>query len=53
MEHQNILKLLNEVSHTKLVARKWNIINNQSNANYDVGNKITYNTEVLKSNICD
>ena len=25
----------------------------QNYANYDVGNKIVYNTEVLKSNICD
>ena len=24
-----------------------------SNANYDVGNKIIYNTGVLKSNLCD
>ena len=24
----------------------------QSNANSDVGNEITYNTEVLKSNLC-
>ena len=27
-----------------------NIIDDQWNENYDVGNKITYNTEVLKSN---
>ena len=25
----------------------------QSNANYDVGNEIFYNTEVLKSNLCE
>ena len=25
----------------------------QSNANYDVGNTTIYNTEVLKSNLCD
>ena len=24
-----------------------------ANANYDVGNKIIYNMEVLKSNLCD
>ena len=28
--------------------RKWNIINDQSDANYDVGNEIIYNAEVLK-----
>ena len=35
------------------MTRKWNIINNQSNANYDVGHEITYNTKVLKSSLCD
>ena len=33
--------------------RKWNIVNDQSNQNYDVGNKINYNADVLKSNFCD
>ena len=33
--------------------RKWNVINDQSNANSDVGNEIIYNKEVLKSNLCD
>ena len=32
---------------------KWNILNDQSHANYDVGNEVIYNTEVLKSNLCD
>ena len=32
---------------------EWNIVNDQSNPNYGVGNEITYNTEVLKSNLCD
>ena len=27
-------------------------VNDNSNANYGVGNKIIYNTEVLKSNLC-
>ena len=44
---------LKEESHSKFVTRKWNIVNGQSNASYDVGNKISYNTEVLKSNLCD
>ena len=47
MEHQRIL------SNTKFRTRKWNIVNNQSNANYDIGNKIIYKTEVLKSSLCD
>ena len=33
--------------------RKLNIINDQLNSNYNVGNEIIYNTEVLKSNLCD
>ena len=53
MDHQNMLNLLNEANDSKFVARKWNIVNDQSNANYDVGNEIIYNTEVLKSNLCD
>ena len=31
---------------------KLNIVNDQSNANYYVGNEIIYNTEILKSNLC-
>ena len=38
MEHQKILNLLNEESNSKFVTRKWNIVNDQSNANHDVGN---------------
>ena len=53
MEHQKILNLLNEANDSKFVTRKWNVANDQSNANYDVGNEIIYNTEVLKSNLRD
>ena len=35
------------------MTRKSNIFNDQSNANYDVGNKVIYNLEVLQSNLCD
>ena len=35
------------------MTRKWNFVNDQLNANYDAGNEIIYNTEVLKSNLCD
>ena len=47
------MNFLNEASDSKFVTRKWNIVNCQSNANHDVGNEIIYNTEVLKSNLCD
>ena len=53
MEYWKILNLLNEASDSKFVTRKWNVDNDQSNANYDVGNEILYNTEVLRSNLCD
>ena len=42
-----------EANDSKFVTRKWNIINNQPNTNYGVGNEIMYNREVLKSNLCD
>ena len=35
------------------LSRTSNIVNNQSNRNYIVGNKIIYNTEVLKGDISD
>ena len=53
MEHQKMLNSLNEANDFKFVTRKWKIVNDQSNANYDVGNEIIYKTEVLKSNLCD
>ena len=35
--------------------KNWNVVvvNDTSKANYGVRNKITYNTKVLKSNLCD
>ena len=32
---------------------KWSTNNDHSNADYDVGGEIIYNTDVLTSNICD
>ena len=53
MEHQKILNLLNDANDSKFVARKWNIVNDNSNSNYAAANEITYNTPISKSNICD
>ena len=56
MKHLKISNLLNEASDSKFVTRKWNFVNDNSKANYDVGMKlpiITDNTEDLKSNLCD
>ena len=53
MEHQKILNLLNETNDSKFVIRKWNIVNDNSYANYEERNEITYNKEVLKYDLCD
>ena len=45
--------LRNEANDSKFVTRKQNIVNDNSNSNYGVRNEIIYNTEVLKSNLCD
>ena len=53
MEHQKTLSLLNEPNDFKFVTRKWTIVNYDSKSNYAAANEFTYNTEVLKSNLCD
>ena len=40
MECQKILNLLNEASDSRFMSRKWNIVNDQSSANYDIENEI-------------
>ena len=44
---------MNEANGSKFVIRKWSIVNDQSNANYSVGNEIVYSTEVSNSNLYD
>ena len=44
---------MNKANSSKFVTRKWNIANENSKSNFDPTNKITYNTEILKSNLCD
>ena len=53
MEQQRIFNLLNETNDAKFVTRKLNIVNDNSKTNYDATNEITYNKEILKSNLCD
>ena len=45
-------ELLNGPSDSKLATRNWNIINDQSCANYSVAKEIIYSTDILRSN-CD
>ena len=52
MEHC-LMFILNETRDSKLVTRKWNIVNYQSHRNYAVGNEMILSTEVLKSTLCD
>ena len=53
MIQQKILSLLNKSSDSKLMARKWNIINDQPIEKYHTRNEIIYNTDILKSNLCN
>ena len=53
MQHEKKLNLCSEASNSKFVMRKWNIVNDNSKANYEEGNEITYCTDVLKSNVSD
>ena len=48
MKQQKILHVLNEINNSKFVTKKWNIFNDQSNANSDVGNKIICDIEKFK-----
>ena len=41
MEHQKILNLLDEANDSKFITSNWNIVNYQSNANYDVAKKLS------------
>ena len=43
---------MNEANDSKFVTSKWNIVSDDSKTNYNVGNEITFNTEVLKYNLC-
>ena len=53
MEHQKILCLVNVANYSRFVTGKWNIVNDNSKPNHDATNEITYDTEILKSNLCD
>ena len=52
MEHIKVLNLLNK-GDSKFVSRNWNIVNDQFDLNYSVGNEFIYSKEVLKSNCSD
>ena len=39
---------MNEATDSKFMTRKWDIVNDQSDAKYDVGKDVIYNTEASK-----
>ena len=43
---------MNEANDSKFVRGKWNIVKDNSTANYNEANEIAYNTDVLKSSLC-
>ena len=47
------MNLMNESNDSNWWQKKWNNVDDQSNASYNVGNEVIYNTEVLKSIHCD
>ena len=47
MKQKKKINLLNKSTDSKFVKKELNIVNDQSNANYDVGNLIIHNTEIL------
>ena len=53
MKHQKILNLLNEANDFKFTGRKWDNVNDDLKSDYHVENEIIYNTEILKSNLCN
>ena len=48
-----ISTLLNEANGSKFLTEKWDIVNDNLKSNEDAPNEISYNTEFLKSNLCD
>ena len=56
METQKIVNLLNNYDNesSKFAAKKWYVINDQSNGQYCRGNDSTikFETKVIKSNLC-
>ena len=59
METQKIVNLLNDSNNksSRLAIRKWNIINDQKNVQYDRENEndstIQFETKVIKPSFCD
>ena len=53
MEHCKISKLLNYLTLSKFVTKKWIEVNDLSSGQYSVNKKIRFETSMLRSDLCD
>ena len=55
METQKIINLLNDSSNEKckLSTKEWYVIANQTTGDYNEHTPITFDTETIKSSLCD
>ena len=53
MEHHKISKLINNLTLSKFVVRKWIQVNDLSGSKYSVNKNIKFKTPTLRSDLCD
>ena len=53
MEHHKISKLINNLTLSKFVVRKWIQVNDLSGSKYSVNKNIKFKTLTLRSDLCD
>ena len=55
MEYEKIVNLLDDASNqpSKLIAKSWVEINDESRGAYNVNSQIKFKTTMLKSSLCD
>ena len=53
MEHHKISRLLNDLTVSKFVTRKWIKVNDLSDGQYSVNKNIRFKTTMLRSNFCN
>ena len=53
MEHYKISKLLNDLTVSKFVPKKWIEVNDLSSGQYSVNKNIRFKTSMISSDLCD
>ena len=53
MKHYKISKLLNDLTESKFVTKKWVEVNDLSSGQYSVNKNIRFKTSMLRSDLCD